>query len=364
MHIHGTNREPTPRSQSERVKIGDVAFVREGCLYPLFSAGCPLGERQLGVDVPSTFKQLDIGDVYRCDPLEAGYRCTNGVRATSSSLPLTSASSTSPLLESSYGRFVTFASSSVSDLNSRTLESAPDLSFELTGERGAILLTKDWIYGEDARRLGIFEKYAKEHYASWVEFARETGDGNVNPVLITGVHKTKDWAMLCYSGNAEVLRCKFTTSLPPAPVWGTWDKPGFVHAKSGPQPHRPPSTNDPTEAVSDECNQCVFVRYWTSRKRSWIPRILKAAAGPHTLDRKGRGGEGPRLEGRCDSDSPSDSASGSSSSCRDDDGSSSTSADTESDIMVHNTTTVRHLSRPLPFPSILSDPRAKGIVSM
>ena len=348
-------REPTPQSHSKRVQIGDVAFIREGCLYLLFSAGCPLGERQLGIDVPPTFKQLDIGEIGECDPLEAGYLCTNGVQETSSSPPLTSASLMPPPPVSPYARSFIFVSSSTSDLNFSTLISTSSISFELTGEKGAILLTKHPIYREDARRLGTFEKYAKEHYTSWVAFAQETGYGDVSPVLITGVNRTKDWAMLCYSNNAGVLKCKFTTSIPEAAsVWGTWDKPGFVHAKSGPQPRRPPPGDGHTETVPDEYNQCVFIRYWTVRKRSWIPRIMKAAAGPHNLPGGGRDGEGSPLEARYDSDS--DNASGSTDGRRDDDGSSSTSIDAESDIVIHNTTAVRYLSCLLTFSSILNDP--------
>ena len=340
---HATTREPTPRPHVQKVQIGDVAFIREGCLYLLFSAGCPLGERQLGVDVPSTFKQLDIGEIDQCDPLEAGCLCTDGVQATLPPPPSTSPAIPSPA--PSYACPVTSDPSSISDLNSSMPEPA---SFELTGGRGAILFTKHRIYGEDARRLGTFEKYAKEHCGSWVEFAREAGYGDVDPVLITGVNRTKDWALLCYSNNAKVLECKFTTSVPgSASVWGTWIKPGFVHAKSGPQPRRPNSDNEHTETALDEYNQCVFVRYWTGRKRSWIPRILKASAGPHTVSRGGRDDEASSLKAPPEPDSDSGSASGSSDGRRDNSGSSSTSIDTGSDIVIHNTATVRYPPCPL-----------------
>jgi hypothetical protein len=201
--------------------------------------------------------------------------------------------------------------------------------------------------------LGTFEKYAKDHYASWVAFAHEAGYGNVDPVLVTGINWTKDWAILCYSDNSETLKCKFTFSVSEAAsVWGSWDKPGFVHAKTGPQLRRPPPDNGLTETLPDGYSQCVFIRYWTVRKRSWVPRIMKAAAGPHNLRKGGRDGEGLPLEARCDSGS--DMASGSSDGSRNDDESSFTSTDGESDIVIHNTTTVRYLSCP-PLSPILSD---------
>ena len=251
--------------------------------------------------------------------------------------------------------FRSILSSSTSDLNSSASGSAPSTSFELTGGKGAILLTKYPIYWQDARRLGTFEKYAKEHYASWVAFADEAGYGDVDPVLITGVNRTKDWAMLCYSNNADVLKCKFISSVPEvASVWGTWDKPGFIHAKTGPQPRRPPSGDGLAETVPDEYSQCVFIRYWTVRKRSWVPKIMKAAAGPHIPRTGERDDEGSPLEAHY-YPSDSDIASGSSGNgSRDDDRSSFTSADGESDIVIHNTTTVRYLPCPLPLSPILN----------
>ena len=343
--MYVTTREPHPN----RIQIGDVVFIHEGRLHLLFSAGSPRGDRRLGVDVPDTFKQLNIGEIDECDPLAAGYFCTNSVRVTSS-----------PFLPCV--RFVTSVSArGTSYPNSSTLEPASTISFDLTGEKGAIFLAKDPVYRENARRLGAINAYMREHYASWVVFARKNGYGDVNPVLITGVDRTKDWAMLCYSNNAEVLKCKFTTSTPPAPVWGMWDKPGFVHAKSGPQPRRPPSGNDLTETVSDKYNQCVFVRYWTLRSRSWVPRISKTRADPHTLNGKGRNSGGSlawaHYDSDSDSNSESDSASGSSNSRRKDNGSSLTSTDA-------NTTAVRYLSCPLPFLFILNNPfRTKGVIS-
>jgi hypothetical protein len=146
-------------------------------------------------------------------------------------------------------------------------------------------LTKSSIHREDARRVGTFEKYAKEHWASWVDFAHENGYGTVDPVLITGVDRTNDWAILCYSNKAEVLGCKFTASISEtASAWGSWDKPGFVHAKAVPQSRLPLPGASITASASGEYNQYVFVRYWTARRRRpGVPRTMKAGAGPHIL---------------------------------------------------------------------------------
>ena len=62
------SREPAPNHNYERVRLGDVGYIRRGRFHLLFSAGCPLGSRQLGVDVPEAFEPLDIGPITFGEP--------------------------------------------------------------------------------------------------------------------------------------------------------------------------------------------------------------------------------------------------------------------------------------------------------
>ena len=73
-------REPAPIYSYERVNLGDVGYIRRGRFHLLFSAGCPLGSRKLGVDVPRTFEPLDIGRVIYSQPLGPGCLCTSAVK--------------------------------------------------------------------------------------------------------------------------------------------------------------------------------------------------------------------------------------------------------------------------------------------
>ena len=75
-----TAREPAPLNYFERVQLGDVGYVRRGCFHLLFSAGKPLGERQLGVDVPLTFQPLTVGPIVNTQPRLPGCLSTNTVR--------------------------------------------------------------------------------------------------------------------------------------------------------------------------------------------------------------------------------------------------------------------------------------------
>lgn len=221
------------------------------------------------------------------------------------------------------------------------LEPGTTIPFQLEASQGAALVTRYHIFRQDA--VGNFDKYVKKHYASWVTFAQEHGHGDVKPVLVTGVDRTKDFAMLSYSrasSDNDELRAEFTIPVPEVAstfVWGTWHTTGFIHKTCGPQL----SGGNRAEPGSDWYDQCVFVRYSTIRKRMGIPKVIKAGAGPHNLgpgSREGR--EPPKVEVR----SPSDSGSDPAPSLYDDeevgDRSSATSTESESDTIIHNTAPV------------------------
>jgi len=340
-----TVREPAPLSSFERIRLGDVGYILRGCFHLLFSAGCPLGRRELGVDVPHTFEQLDVGPTFVTQPRSPGYLSSNTVRETPARLR-------APIYP--YVRSAASVPSKTSYLRSSALEPGSGILFQLTGDQGAALLTKHPTYREDAELGRAFEVYTKVHYDSWVAFARERRhpDG-IKPILVTGVDMTRDFAMMSYSGDGGDLTAEFTTStLGVASPWGTWRTTGMVHTNCGPQLCHPPSptqTVDPT--FLDEYNQCVFVRYYTMRKRLGIPRVIKAAAGPHDLGPGDCDGGGSPVEVECSSDPNSDTASSIFDDDRDDNKSSVTSIESDSDIVIHNTTPVcsfLHLSAPSP----------------
>lgn len=73
-------REPTPIYSYERIRLGDVGYIREGRFHLLFSAGEPLGTRVHGSDVPRTFEPLDVGRIIHGGVRSAGYLRTTTVR--------------------------------------------------------------------------------------------------------------------------------------------------------------------------------------------------------------------------------------------------------------------------------------------
>ena len=263
-------REPAPLDYFNRVQLGDVGYVRRGCFNLLFSAGCPLGERQLGADVPLTFQPLTVGPIIKVQPRLPGYLSTKtfreaGVGLGASICAVPCVRPIAPVPPSDPGAY------------SRMLEPGFSISFQLTEKQGAALVTKYPTYKEDIQREQIFEEYTKRHYDSWVAFAREAGHASdISPVLVTGFDMTRDFAMMSYLNSGVHLASEFTASVPgvasaSASAWGTWRTEGLVHTNCGPQLCCPPSSiqnvdliasgNNHAEVVSDEYNQCVFVRY-------------------------------------------------------------------------------------------------------
>ena len=159
------------------------------------------------------------------------------------------------------------------------------------------MVTKHETYREDIERRLVFERYTKKHYNSWVDFAREHGhDSNPKPVLVTGVDLTRDFAMVAYSNNSVRMECEFSAAVPAVAsaslsLWGRWRTEGLVHTNCGPRSSAigTASSSDsgdhatPASTIPSDYNQCVFIRYYTMRRRVLIPIIIKAGAGPHDL---------------------------------------------------------------------------------
>ena len=173
------------------------------------------------------------------------------------------------------------------------VEPGARISFELTSKQGAALVTKHPTYREHIERDRRFVNYIKRHYESWVEFAREQDHPeDVRPILVTGVDLTREFATVAYSDNKTRMECEFSAALPAiastsVSVWGSWHTPGLVHTNCGPHPTRRSGnlgdSSVPESEIPDEYNQCVFICYYTIRKRLLFPTVLKAGAGPHQL---------------------------------------------------------------------------------
>ena len=197
----------------------------------------------------------------------------------------------------------------------RPLELGADFSLELNGNCGAALVTKHPTYREDHLREVTFGEYTKRHYGSWVKFASDMGYGyDVQPVLVSGVDMSREFAMAAYSYEDTSFKSEVTATAPmtisvSGSIQGTWYTRYTPHTNCGPQECIPPlpeqAINIPSpqsvEAaiIPSAFNQCVFIRYYTMRSRvrfGLFPGVIRAGAGPHDLGPgDNRGGAFPEL---------------------------------------------------------------------
>lgn len=255
-----------------------MGFIRDGQFHLLFSAASPLGQRRLGIDVPLTFQQLDVGDPVS-DEREPGCLHTPTVRQIG---PYAGARGFTSL-------YVKPIPPSSTIFKSVLPRPEGTFTFELTGDRGAALVTRHPTHRKDSpsRLEPVFEEYTKRHYKSWVELARRGEDSqDVQPVLVSGFDVTKDFAMVSYLSHSGGASLQSGCSIPKPmfdpenpPFRGAWrfiQTPYFQNA----------------EGASAEFDQCVFIRYFTMRFKPLlkIPKVIRAGAGPHDLgsgDNKG-----------------------------------------------------------------------------
>ena len=185
---------------------------------------------------------------------------------------------------------------------SSPIEPGASISFELTENRGAALVTKHETYKMDAVVELAFQNYTKRHYESWVTFARDKKYGeDVHPILVSGFDMTKDFEMVAYSEDGSSLRAEISVDAPvvasaSASLWDTRRIRCSPHTNQGPWRRGPvqreqtielPSAqSEETEDILNDFNQCVFLRYYTMRVRGpcfMFPKVIRAGAGPHDL---------------------------------------------------------------------------------
>ena len=196
------------------------------------------------------------------------------------------------------------------NMTPRATGTSAQFSFELTGNRGAALVTKYLTHNEDSLVDSAFVKYTKQHYESWVKFARDKQYGDdIQPILVSGFDMTRDFAMVAYSYEGIPRTADSTIRVPevgltPSSLWGTWRTSFSPHTNSGPQSQSQPTTPPPPHSaevagIPSGFDQCVFIRYYSMRSRGpffMFPKVIRAGAGPHDPGSGDREGDAlPRL---------------------------------------------------------------------
>lgn len=184
-------------------------------------------------------------------------------------------------------------------------------------------MTRFPVHCTDTLQEGTLKTYIKKHHASWVDYARDQGFGEVDPILVSGIDSARDWAMFTYSTRGHHVSTQITLDVPA--VASTWA--GFattsmacsgMETNWGPEPEEPerlledsPTLDEPSERTNHHIypssvisrhtahhhrgDRITFIRGWRMKNRPyWFPSVIKAGAEP------------PELDGDYDSDSDTD----------------------------------------------------------
>ena len=152
-----------------------------------------------------------------------------------------------------------------------------------------------------------FAEYTERHYEYWVDFFRQRHSrDDIYPILVTGFDMAENSAMVAYSHNESCKRegfvdfsifgCVFPTF---RGIWRANFKPHHHHWPPRDQPAIHGQSGD-AGSLANECNQCVFIRYYTMRTRGWWmasrKELVKVGArprGPGSGNNRGGPSSGP-----------------------------------------------------------------------
>lgn len=175
------------------------------------------------------------------------------------------------------------------------------IEFELARSEGAGFLSRHKTRSTDTPQDGRLEAYIKKHHDSWVEFARDEGYGEVNPILVSGIDSAEDWVMFTHACQENQASTKVTLDVPAlASTWASlsasWSNDAGFIVNWGPLTEADTddviqSSTNPSSAISrltasrQAGGNITFVRAWRLKKRSLrFPKVMRAGAEPLDLE--------------------------------------------------------------------------------
>ena len=168
-------------------------------------------------------------------------------------------------------------------------------TFELSGDRGAALVTTHDTRRKDCVDGSVLDKHISNNYQSWTRFAHDTAQlpRDAQLILVSGFDVTRDFSMVSYLHRPR--RYPFPIGIPARRqmFFSTWS-----HFRGGWSYTRQPYFNGGT---SHRFNQCVFIRYFTMRHRSFFSQVaqfLRARFGSMGNGGKSVPGPAPKPDDR------------------------------------------------------------------
>ncbi|KAI9456373.1 hypothetical protein BJY52DRAFT_1276518, partial [Lactarius psammicola] len=233
---------PDPAGLYDRVRVGDVGYVKQGHFNRMFNALLPANDRTQTYGVPEGFAPLNTGPFtnIRTLLLFHGDYCSNTVTV---------------------------------DHGDWRHAAGPDegtsASFKCSRRNNGAFLSLPFNgVSEDAMRTKAFETYIRKHCDSWLEFAW-ANDIDVrleDIILVTGCDLTSSWAMAAF---VNPLDLEISLNVRPTEAGSA----RFQWTMTN-QPHH----NEVSENV--EKSHCVFLRGFCVKRILPFFKTLKAAAEP------------------------------------------------------------------------------------
>ncbi|KAJ7149140.1 hypothetical protein C8R46DRAFT_532191, partial [Mycena filopes] len=274
---------PEPR-RYEKVKPGDVGYLKDGSFHRLFNATLDADHPEQNLGVPPLFRPLELPE----DPSSEHNKINYG-----------------PYKYFDPG---TLRSSSVSqvrfgfDASGEILPGGAGISFSCSTRQGALLHLSKPALREESLAEGFFETYTRQNFRHWYDFANATHGRGVKDgmMIVTSCDRTWEWASAVFDDCSKDAGISFKIDAVPGvstqvSFSGKWDTTSSVHHRSG-----------PIHEGADEpkIDQTIFIRGWKVQPRLiGAPKIIRAAAEPRSRSPSpDRDGEQGKLSWASDND--------------------------------------------------------------
>lgn len=140
------------------------------------------------------------------------------------------------------------------------------------------------------------QEYILQHMASWLTFAKEKlgtkAPKEAEIIFVSGCTMTTVWAEAVYETKASRGELRVSTSgLFPFKLsfsLGKSKHQSTLHERRGP-PKRVFAIRWVSTVISAllstvwKADQCIFMNYYTMKRPYFVPKVMRAAAGPHEL---------------------------------------------------------------------------------
>ena len=153
--------------------------------------------------------------------------------------------------------------------------------------------------------------YLSTHFDSWYEYAINVPGLEIKPEelrFVSGTVKTTKWACSAWSGSYKNKQGSVKVDVPnmaslnitvqiednqlPSRFWNAGPIVDPLQSTAAAQITGGQEEHTATTPPSADRNQCIFINYFTAKKRLFFKSYIEAAAGPHQLPPGGPDPEG------------------------------------------------------------------------